>query len=460
MSALSAANSLADTMHLSACALPGADSARCGSLDVAENPREPRGRRLSIHFAVIPAKGVPLPDPIAILMGGPGEDAIGSAGFYADQLSALRSNRDILLVDQRGAGLSGALPCQLFSDDDPGASLRDVFPPTAVESCAGQLRLRADLTQYGYLRFADDLEAVRRALGYGPLNLFAGSYGTRAVQVYVRSYPKNTRTIYFGSVVPIDVATPLPFAKTAQGAMEGLFDACAADAACHRAFPKLRDEFHQIFARLETGEVRVQVPNHPQRARLYRGRVAEWIRAKLYRPSSAVALPWMIHQAFLDNWTPMVDGILSDARRSSSELSFGLFFAITCSEDVRFEPQVDPSEETQATFLKDYRLLQQQAACRYWPKESLPENYRLPVHSSVPALFVSGDADGATPLWYAEHAASGFEHHVRVVVHGQGHTEWNDCVSRLYQRLVREGALSGAWPADCGAVPRPPFEVR
>jgi pimeloyl-ACP methyl ester carboxylesterase len=447
-------------MHLSPCALPGVDSARCGTLEVAEDPRKPHGRQLSIRVAVIPAKGKPLPDPIAILMGGPGEDAIGAAGFYADQFSALRSDRDILLVDQRGTGLSAPLPCRLFSDDDPGASLRDVFPPAAVEKCAGQLRLRADLTQYGYLRFADDLESVRRALDYGPLNLFAGSYGTRAVQVYVRAYPKSTRTIYFGSVVPIDVATPLPFAKTAQGVMEDLFGACAADAACHRALPNLPDEFRQIIARLETGEVRVQIPNHPQRVQLYRGRVAEWFRAKLYRPSSAAALPWMIHQAFVDNWTPIVEGILSDARSSSSELSFGLFFAITCSEDLRFEPQVDLSEETQATFLKDYRLRQQQAACRYWPKESLPADYRLPVQSSVPALFVSGDADGATPLWYAEHAAPGFEHHARVVVKGQGHTEWNDCVSRLYQRLVREGTLTGAGPADCGAIPRPSFKLR
>jgi pimeloyl-ACP methyl ester carboxylesterase len=242
--------------------------------------------------------------------------------------------------------------------------------------------------------------------------------------------------------------------------MEGLFDACAADAACHRAFPNVVDEFRQIFARLETGEVRVQIPNHPQRVPLYRGRVAEWFRAKLYRPSGAVALPWMIHQAFMDDWTPIVEGILSDARSASSEFSFGLFFTITCSEDLRFEPQVDLSKETQATFLKDYRLRQQQAACRYWPKESLPADYRRPVHSSVPALFVSGDADGATPLWYAEHAARGFEHHARVVVKGQGHTEWNDCVGRLYQRLVREGPPTGVGPADCGAIPRPSFKLQ
>ena len=39
-----------------------------------------------------------------------------------------------------------------------------------------QLAARADLTQYTFDRFANDLEQVRRELGYGALNLYAGSY--------------------------------------------------------------------------------------------------------------------------------------------------------------------------------------------------------------------------------------------------------------------------------------------
>ena len=75
-------------------------------------------------------------------------------------------------------------------------------------------------TQYTYLHFARDLEAVRTALGYGRLNLFAGSYGTRAAQVYVRAYPDSVRTAYMGSVVPIDVVTPLTMAKASQAMFE------------------------------------------------------------------------------------------------------------------------------------------------------------------------------------------------------------------------------------------------
>ena len=123
------------------------------------------------------------------------------------------------------------------------------------------------------------------------------------------------------------------------------------------------------------------------------------------------------------------------ATRDTNAELLSLFLSITCAEDVAFVREQDVAAATQATFLGDYRLRQQQAACREWPSATLPKDYREPVHSEVPTLFVSGDADGATPLWYAEHVAAGFPNHVRLVARGQGHTEWSECIAQLYERL-------------------------
>ena len=434
-------------------------AARCGALSVAENPEKPDGRRLSISVVVIPAAKTPaLADPIVVLQGGPGEDSISSAGFYAERFAALLDDRDLLLVDQRGTGKSGALPCILYSAADPAASLRDVFPVAAVKRCAQRLKARADLTQYTFDRFANDLEQVRRGLGYGALNLYSGSYGTRAAQVYIRSFPAGVRTAYLGSAVPMDAANPLPFAKTAQSAMETLFKSCEADAACRTTYPKLREEFRAVMTRLDSGTVRVSIPTRPGTAPLYRGRVAEWMRSKLYRPTSAAVLPSMIHHAYAGDWNALAKDLLSDAHDADPAFSFGLFFSITCSEDVAFIHEQDIAPETQGTFLGDYRVRQQQAACKEWPKTTLPKDYRTPVLSAVPTLFVSGDADGGTPRWYANRVAAGFSSRVQVVVKGQGHTEWSDCLAQLYQRLVRGGAVNGLSPS-CPDVPRPPFNL-
>jgi len=436
-----------------------ARAARCGTLSVPENPDKPGGRRLSISVAVIPAaNAAALADPIVILQGGPGEDSISSAGFFAERFASLLDNRDLLLVDQRGTGKSGALPCALYSAGDPAASLRDVFPLAVIKRCAQRLKARADLTQYTFDRFAGDLEQVRRGLGYGPLNLYAGSFGTRAAQVYIRRFPASVRTAYLGSAVPMDAASPLAFAKTAEAALEMLFTACAADAKCREAFPRLREDFRAVQLRLDSGTVSVSIPGSAAMATLNRGRVAEWMRSRLYRPQSAAMLPWIIHRAYAGDWDPLAKDLLADTRDADPDLSFGLFLSITCSEDVAFIREQDIGAETQGTFLGDYRVRQQQAACKEWPTRTLPKDYRAPVLSAVPTLFVSGAADGGTPLWYAERVAAGFSNRLRVIVKGQGHTEWSDCLAQLYQRLVRGGAVRGLEPS-CPNVPRPPFKL-
>jgi pimeloyl-ACP methyl ester carboxylesterase len=445
---------------LSSCQLPGlSEPARCGVIFVPENPDKPEGRQLGIHVAVIPAKGRALPDPLVLLMGGPGEDTISAAADLAVQFAGLRDDRDLLLIDQRGTGKSGALRCALYTDEDKAANIRDVFPTRAIQKCARNLRRQADLTQYTYAHFSGDLEHVRRTLGYGPLNLLAGSYGTRAAQVFVRAYPKSVRTVYFGSVVPIDVAMPLPMAKGGQRALEQMFEACAAETACQAAFPNLKAEFAEISARLAAKQVRVTIDGRAGKVLLPRGRVAEWFRSKLYRPAGAVILPWLIHRAYQGDWTPIVDGILADAPNHDAALSFGLFFAITCNEDVAYVREQDVASETKGTFLGDYRLRQQQAACKPWPKTSLPEGYRAPVQSEVPALFVSGDSDGGTPAWLTARSAPGFSNRVEILLRGLGHTEWNECVARLHQALVKTGTTKGIDPNACKAQPRPPFKI-
>jgi pimeloyl-ACP methyl ester carboxylesterase len=368
----------ASQLPTSPCLLPGVTlTARCGELTVLEDPEIPDGRRLAIHFAVVPASSEKvLLDPIAVLTGGPGEKAIESASVYVGRLTSLLSDRDLLLVDQRGTGESAPLECHLFSSADPAASVRDFFPPAAVARCARDLEHTADLTRYTSPYFARDLEQVRRALGYGRLNLYAGSYGTRAAQVYVRQYPESVRTAY----------------------LDNVFENCAAEAACHAAFPDLRSEFQRLVRRLDAGETRVHVPEAADAVVLSRGRVAEWVRSQLYRPRDAAALPWFLHRAYVGDWSPILDNMLSHARDVEQELGFGLFLSITCSEDLPFVQEKDVVVATHDTFLGDYRLRQQQAACKLWPRAKLPKGYRRPVKSSAATLFVTGDRDGGTPL--------------------------------------------------------------
>lgn len=48
-----------------------------------------------------------------------------------------------------------------------------------IRACRDKLSITADLTQYTTDNAMDDLDDVRRAMGFDRINLFADSYGTR-----------------------------------------------------------------------------------------------------------------------------------------------------------------------------------------------------------------------------------------------------------------------------------------
>ena len=54
-----------------------------------------------------------------------------------------------------------------------------------------------------------DVDDVRRALGYGKINLEGGSYGTRAELTYINFYGANVRSAFLTGLFPIAFRSPL-----------------------------------------------------------------------------------------------------------------------------------------------------------------------------------------------------------------------------------------------------------
>src|SRR6476661_7264890 len=158
----------------SPCVLPGNVKAFCGTYEVFENREVRSGRKIPLKVVILPATGSDrAPDPLFLLEGGPGGGAVEDAGELSKD--PLRARRDIILVDTRGTGASNPLLCSLWRD---GTRLDHIFPLDAVTACRDELRKRADLTLYTTAAAMDDVDEVRRYLGYGPVNLSGASYGT------------------------------------------------------------------------------------------------------------------------------------------------------------------------------------------------------------------------------------------------------------------------------------------
>ena len=126
--------------------------------------------------------------PLFLLAGGPGQSA--TRAFAHDAVRQLfggvLARRDVVVLDQRGTGGSGALSCLALQAS--GSELG-----TAVEQCAAGLG--PSRAFYTYADSVADLDALRAGLGYDRIALFAGSYGTKVALDYAASHPDRVERL-------------------------------------------------------------------------------------------------------------------------------------------------------------------------------------------------------------------------------------------------------------------------
>ena len=349
----------------------------------------------------------------------------------------IRQERDIVFLDQRGTGESNPLTCNLFADDnDLRPYFEDMFPVKEVRACREQLEKVADLKQYTTNIAVEDLDDVRRALGYQKINLYGGSYGTTVALVYLRRYKEHVRSAILAGVAPTDLKLPLPFAKGAQYAMDHLFDDCAADSTCRAAFPNLREEFQSVLNRLMKEPASIELLINPatkksQRIRLGSGVFAERLRMMLYDRAPASLIPMLIHAAYRGDFKPFILAVLPQASGIYQSLSLGMYFSVTCSESIPFITKEDVKKETTGTFLGGYRVEVHQSACREWPQATVPGNFTSPVKSDAPVLLLSGEVDPASPHWLGEEVARHLPNSLQVTIPYGGHSYFSECISNI-----------------------------
>ena len=225
---LSAVPSAAPQLPLRQCTVQGVP-ARCGTLAVPENRDTGEGRKIRLRVVVVPARHKPpRADAFTYLAGGPGGAAASDMTASAVGIwGRVLESRDILLVDQRGTGGSHELSCR-SGEDGRHAEEREQY----VAHCLATLD--GDPTQYGTAAAADDLDAVRAALGYRQLNVYGTSYGATLAQVYLARHPRSVRTVVLDGGTLLDIPFFERFAVNGQRALDQVARRCAADRACAR----------------------------------------------------------------------------------------------------------------------------------------------------------------------------------------------------------------------------------
>jgi pimeloyl-ACP methyl ester carboxylesterase len=434
----------------------GNTEALCGTYDVYENRESRQGRKIALNIMLLPATAdKPAQEPFFALAGGPGQsatEAFPPAGF----VTKMRQQRDVVLVDQRGTGKSNLLQCSLLPGDDAQSLIAEPFSLDKIRECRAESDKNADPTQYTTSIAADDLDEVRQAMGYEKIHVFGGSYGSKAALVYLRRHGDQVATLTVEAVAGPQYRIPLPFAKATQSAVDRLIDHCAADAACHKAYPDLRREFNTIIERLDKSPAKFEVRGQP--VTMSREMFVSKLRPLLYFPEVQSAFPLVIHHAYQGNWSGYGGIVVALSKQLEGATARGASMAAVCAEDVPGLTDSVIRRETKGTYLGDSQVHRYQAYCKAWGRAgAIPKDFYEAVRSKVPTLLIAGALDPATPPEMAEQAARDLTNSRVIAVKEGTHGTGSSCIDGLIAEFVKQGSPSGLDASCADQIHLPPF---
>src|SRR6478672_649535 len=419
---------------------------------------------LSLHVEVVPAGGVPR-GVMFLLAGGPGQGSAQVFGLGSD--SALSLYRflfpgyTLVAYDDRGTGTSGLLDCPTLQ----AANTADA-EQSAAAACADSLGPQRDF--YSTAEHAEDLDAVRQALGFDKIALYGVSYGTKLALAYALAHPDHVERLLLDSVLPPEL--PDPFSAGVLSTLPATLNAFCSDGGCRAATTDFPGDVAAVANKLAAKPLQGKVLGSGGRTTTIRVDGLELLSIVLdadLNPGLAAELPAVVKAARLGNTQPLLR--LSALHSGGSaepaiDLSFALYAATVC-RDGPFPWSPDtPIAERRALLNAAIAGLPAGSLgpfgswaarfgnadfCLSWPSPSGGAALGAGPLPNVPVLAVSGGFDMRTPTAGAQSVVSRFPQGQLLVVPGIGHSTVTADFSGCAARAVHSWMTGGAVPTQC-----------
>ena len=374
-----------------------------------------------------------------MLAGGPGQAATDLYVSYAGAFARVNRNHDIVVVDQRGTGRSARLACSYPEDwRESGEAI-----PALRQATLACLSTFGDRVRYYTSSVAvRDLEQVRRALGYREIDLYAGSYGTRVAELYMRRYPKSTHAVILDGVTYPQQAIGPDTPWDGERALNLILARCRASADCAAAYPDLTQNLDDLRRRFgpEKSALTLSDPSSGGALEIEfnHSMLSAALRFLSYNATEASLLPTLIHQAARGDLAPLAAQAVMMARQIGDQLAIGMQNSVICSEDVPFfELRPIDRPGIAQTYQGTEQLDGLAEICKLWPRGPVDADLHDALHSDVPSLLLSGEADPVTPPGDAARLAQGLDRYRHLVLRGEGHGQLaTGCVPKLMAEFL------------------------
>jgi pimeloyl-ACP methyl ester carboxylesterase len=442
---------------------------QCGSVAVPVDRTGLTPGTIDLHFEVLPAQGAPR-GYMFLIAGGPGQGSAESfdlaPGFNRQLMQLLFPNYTLVTVDNRGTGKSALINCPTLQRATTGTAEQFAALAAACASMIGPQRVN-----YSTRDHADDLEAVRTALGVDKIGLYGVSYGTKLAVAYALGYPTHVERMILDSVVPVQF--PDPFDQNVLREMPNALRNFCANGVCRGATTNYANDVITLANRLEARPISGRIIGTNGRAKTIRMNGEELLTMMVdadLGPGLAAEAPAAVRDALRGNTRPLLriyDLDLVSNELTAEELSFGLNAATNCA-DGRFPwaPNTPPSGRRSAIDTAVANLpagslgpfgnwaarLGTAYFCEQWPTPAGSTPLGPGPLPNVPVIAINGGFDMRTPVQNAYDVINQFPQGKLLVVNGVGHSVIGSDVSTCSWGYVRQwilGTLNAPDRAEC-----------
>jgi pimeloyl-ACP methyl ester carboxylesterase len=404
---------------------------------------------------------------VIALAGGPGQAAIPFTERFVETLGPILRRRDLVVFDQRGTGLSGALRCKALESFRPSKT-------PIITRCAQQIGPARG--SYTSPETVADIEAIRVAGGYEKLVLYGTSYGTKVALQYAQEHPSHVEALVLDSVVPLGGPDPLRLDTFA--AVPRVLRALCAFHGCRRITRNPVADLRRVVAWVEGRRPRglrrrpPPIPSPALLATLLAGDLDPILRAEF--PAAI--------RAASEGDTAQLRRLLEHASSGGEEeknerphdpaLDVPLHYATACEEqqfpwrrassprkrlaEAAAKIRSLPARAFAPFTRRDAMPLSEMPACAFWPfTRPAPPTVSGPL-PAAPTIVLSGAEDLRTPASGARSVVAAIPAAHLVIVPNTGHsvltTEPGECGLRALRALFAHRPIRG-----CRPQPPPPY---
>lgn len=372
-----------------------------GTLRVPElrNDATDGSNTVEVAFTRVRQSEIPTRSAHVLLAGGPGDSGVDQVLQLVQrggpEVQALFDG-DIIGIDQRGTGRSlPSLAAKINYDlplDQP-ASMDSWLPVMrqAASTVAADFRARGiRLEAYNTRESAEDVEQLRRALGYSALTLWGRSYGTHLALAVLRQHPASVERMILVAPEGPDDTWKLP--SQVDEVLERLGQRAGQ--------PDLTQRMRKVIDALASRPVTVTFPDPATKAPVSLTLGAfdvQWVTAQvLDDPRALATLPAAYQRMAEGDFSAFAPLALMARRRAGIDSAMKPMMDLSSGASPMRREQID--REARNAVLGNSINFSDMYLAGAWGASDLGDAFRAPVVSQIPALILVGDLDARTPV--------------------------------------------------------------